>query len=512
MKVFIAVALLVCVLGVEASKHSIMRDSHQCCISSCSKQDRELLERRMAVYELEGNEDAKEVRRYYDLAASGACKTSHGKRANATNGGNMTLPFGPYDVSQSDQSIKVTYTVTNTAGIYYGGFSCSVYVTATYQSYSFSSSDGSYYDNSANSTTITKTVTVILPRYAPYGLYTCVAFTYGPNYLGYVPVSGTFNVTQNINDVAPAKLTSIMVPVWNLNDNDRSFSFCATDDLSGVRSFEVYLYTQSGSYAAYGSYDVPYVNGKYPVQLNLCSALTYLYNYTAYSVGTFNIVVYLYDVMGAYVYYDYTQLKALAIQYNVTIAVGNCNAGRKCPYGVTGYGANAPCTLCDKGTYSGPGAFRCRACGPGTASNVAGAQNCTICPPGTASIGGSAGCDICPAGTFSSSYGNSECQPCYPGTNSTEGSEYCSSCPAGTYSAGQGSATCSACAPGTYSSGGSYYCIPCTPGYYMDKYGASQCTMCPMGTYSWQGFSTCTVCPAPTTNGPTGSNSRLNCY
>jgi len=351
-----------------------------------------------------------------------------------------------------------------------------------------------------------------LPRYAPYGNWTCNAYAYNLGYTVSASVAAVFNVTQNTNDVTPAKLTSIMAPVFNLNDNDRSFSFCATDDLSGVRSITVYLYSLSGSYVAYGSYDVPSVNGKYQVQTTLCSALTYFYNYTAYYTGTFTITVYLYDVMGAYTYYDYNQLKALGIQYNVTVAVGSCNPGRKCPYGMNGSGSTAPCTLCDKGTSSGYGAFRCKACGPGSASNVAGAQNCTSCPPGTAGIGGSAGCDICPAGTFSNWWGNSECQPCYPGSNSTDGSETCSSCPAGTYS-GAGAALCSACTPGTFSQySGSYSCTPCTPGTYMAGYGASQCTMCPMGTYSWQGFTSCTACPAPTTNGPAGSNSRLNCY
>lgn len=488
----------------EAIRNSLITEAHQCCISSCSSERLTSLREQLELYVSAHGEEAYTTKELIEQSLSGAaCSTKHAKKANYAT---LALPpTSNYDVSQSTVSFDVQFTLNIDTGVFYSYIYAYIYFNNTI-SKTIYPANYYYYDTYANQTkTLTKTVTFTIPRYAPYGIWTITGYGYGLGYTAYTEVVKTFTVAKTVNDVQLPKFVSISAPVFNINDNDLSIPFKATDDVSGVKSTSFYIQNSTQT-VGYGSWYAPYVNGAYLTSLLVeDAAAIYLYANTA--PGTYAISAYVYDGVDSYIYYSSAQLAAAGLQANVTFAVGNCRAGRFRPYEST----STKCDLCPKGTFSTYGSFKCKACKPGTSSNAAGAYQCVDCPPGTTSTGGAEGCDPCPAGTYTWSNKSESCQPCSPGYTSTEGSESCTGCPSGTYSSGYAS-TCTPCPVGTFSYGYAFACTPCTPGTYSNTVGSQSCAVCPGGTFSWQGASSCQVCPTPTVNGPPNSNSRLNCY
>ena len=201
-----------------------------------------------------------------------------------------------------------------------------------------------------------------------------------------------------------------------------------------------------------------------------------------------------------------------------------------------------PCSPCDIGTSSRPGATRCTACTAGKFG-----QGCSKCAAGKFRIGNhpnTSACQFCPPGFAQPSQGTAGCLPCVPGkaqhlagqsfcadcavntfANTTEMTS-CVSCAKGKKAESTGAATCVACAAGEYGTDAS--CLKCDPGYYRagDDTDASACKRCPSGFHQdatgqaaclpcipgkaqvSQGKGTCTDC-AP--NSYTNVTKRMTC-
>jgi len=509
--VYICISLSCIVTECSITRESLVAKAYACCNThdGCSAVDKEILRSEMNVYNATvGLDDDLQV--LLQRALSGSCARPSSKRSDSSDDGDYVVvdcPVGPYDVAFGPITVTCKITIYLDQGVYFA--------SAYAQGPNNTMHAKSYSDSDAANTTISLELIFTLEQYQAYGNYSVYAYAYGPAYTALTSGFSFFIVVHTENDMRPPILRAMAFRPINSNEITSTYvaapfgSFHASDDLSGVSSVTVNIYSPTGVNVGYGSWNAPCDTlTSVCDDAKLVSNTFSLYFYSVpVAANWYNLTLYMYDTVGNYQYYSTANLVQIGVQSHVVIASSNCTPGTYLPLNASG-----PCLPCPYGTYSIAGAFTCKACAPGTEPSTLSASSCTPCPAGRTSLGGDKACTPCPLGTYTSSNGQSYCIPCSPGYYSrTTGSTSCSGCAAGTFSS-WGQPNCTPCFVGHYSGDYASGCLLCPPGTYTNSVSTMTCKKCPAGTYGpHAGAVSCRDCKHNLTS-PVGSFSSLSCY
>jgi len=245
----------------------------------------------------------------------------------------LSCAAGPYDVQYGDVNVTCSLSVEMAEGIqdaWIEGYLGNRYVYAY---------EPEYTDATSSVTRLVFTYILRLPQYAPYGEYTVLGWSFGPNLATSQETYSSFSVLQTKNDMNPPQLTSFSVPVANTPDVESTGgTFTATADVAGLRSIQVYILDANGNVLIEGFWAAN--NNEQELRSVTSSFLWGAPWYSPPAPGVYNLEVQLQDWYDEYdgliTNLDAAQLNALGFPSTVTFVGSNNN---NCAAGMQSCGA-----------------------------------------------------------------------------------------------------------------------------------------------------------------------------